>query len=58
MTPKQLRAKRVNIKAAIAASPWRKQNIVGTKRSTECAEYIAQRRKAGDVPRPLTELDP
>ena len=47
-----------NVKAAQRATPWRRWNLVGTKNSAKTAEYIAERRKAGDKPRPLTELDP
>ena len=54
---KRVDSAKVNIRKAIAATPWRRWNLVGTKRSAETAEYIAQRRAAGDKPRPLTELD-
>ena len=46
-----------NLKKGQASTPWRRWNLVGTRKSAKCAEYIARRRQAGDEPRPLVELD-
>jgi hypothetical protein len=39
------------------ATPWRRWDLVGTRKSARTAKYIAERRAAGDAPRPLTDLD-
>jgi hypothetical protein len=46
-----------NLTKAQRTTPWRKWNLVGTRNSAKTARYIAERRKAGDRPRPLRELD-
>jgi hypothetical protein len=46
-----------NLKKGQKATPWRKWNLVGTRNAARCAQYIAERRAAGDAPRPLPELD-
>jgi hypothetical protein len=56
-TKKQQAAAMVSIKKAIATTPWRRWDLVGTRKSAKTAKYIAERRAAGDQPRPLRELD-
>jgi hypothetical protein len=46
-----------NLAKGQRTTPWRKWDLVGTKRSAKTARYIAERRAAGDAPRPLPELD-
>ncbi len=47
----------VNLVKGQRTTPWRKWDLVGTRKSAKTARYIAERRAAGDAPRPLTELD-
>jgi hypothetical protein len=47
----------VNLVKGQAKTPWRRWDLVGTRKSAKTARYIAERRKAGDRPRPLRELD-